>query len=144
MIIDARDLSQWMIRLAENGVTGRFNAVGPTMSMARLLYGIRAVTTAPTTFTWVPADFLAQHEVRPWADMPCWVPPGPDTAGFARFDVHRALEAGLTIRPLADTARDTLEWHFQRDEERQENLRAGIAPEREAEVLEAWHARETG
>lgn len=144
MHIDARDLSHWMIRLAENGVTGTFNAVGDPMSMAEMLYGIKAVTEAPASFTWVPADFLAQHEVRPWADMPCWVPPTGPTAGFGLFENQRAVDAGLTFRPLAETARDTLEWHFTRDEERRENLRAGISAEREAEVLQAWHARETG
>lgn len=138
-IIDARDLAAWMIRLAENDTAGTFNAVQPSRPFAELLYGIRAVTTEPATFTWVDGDFLAAQEVRAWADMPVWVPPDGDSAGFARFDVHRAVEAGLTFRPLAETARDTLEWHFTRPEQEQEALRAGLSPEREAEVLAAWH-----
>lgn len=142
MHVDARDLARWMIRLAENTVTGTFNAVGDPMPMAEMLYGIKAVTEAPASFTWVPADFLAEHEVQPWSDMPCWVPPTGATAGFGLFENRRAVEAGLTFRPLAETARDTLEWHFTRPEERRNELRAGIAAEREAEVLEAWHARE--
>lgn len=143
-IVDARDLAAWMIRLAENDTAGTFNAVQPPRPFAELLYGIRAVTTEPATFTWVDADFLAEMEVRPWADMPVWVPPEGDSAGFARFDVHRALEAGLTFRPLAETARDTLEWHFTRPSEERETLRAGLSPEREAEVLGAWHERTSG
>lgn len=143
-IVDARDLAGWMIRLAENDTAGTFNAVQPPRPFAQLLYGIRAITTEPTTFTWVDADFLAEMEVRPWADMPVWVPPEGDTAGFARFDVHRAVEAGLTFRPLAETARDTLEWHFTRPSEEREALRAGLGPEREAEVLAAWHERTSG
>lgn len=143
-IVDARDLAAWMIRLAEDDTAGTFNAVQPPRPFAELLYGIRAVTTEPTTFTWVDADFLAEMEVRPWADLPVWVPPEGDTAGFARFDVHRAVEAGLTFRPLAETARDTLEWHFTRPSEEREALRAGLGPEREAEVLAAWHERTSG
>jgi 2'-hydroxyisoflavone reductase len=38
------------------------------------------------------------------------------------------------------TARDTLAYHKSRPAERQQNLTAGLKPEREAEVLAAWHA----
>ncbi|MCH7474621.1 MAG: hypothetical protein IIA27_08095 [Gemmatimonadetes bacterium] len=50
------------------------------------------------------------------------------------------LETGLTYRPLAVTARDTLNWHKTRPVERQATLRAGLAPEREVEILAEWHA----
>ncbi|NIP83244.1 MAG: NAD-dependent dehydratase, partial [Gemmatimonadetes bacterium] len=47
-----------------------------------LLYGIRAVTTAETTFTWVDdLDFLAEMRVRPYAEMPAWRPPTPGNEG---------------------------------------------------------------
>jgi 2'-hydroxyisoflavone reductase len=48
---------------------------------------------------------------------------------------------GLTFRPLADTARDTLAWFKAQPPERQK-LKAGLSAEREAEVLAAWHKRE--
>lgn len=141
-IIDARDLTEWMVRMAENGVTGVYNGLGPAMPrpMAELLYGIRAVTTAETTFTWVPAQFLGEHGVRPYSHMPVWMPPGPGREGFARFDITPEVEKGLTFRPLAETTRDTLEYHFARPPEERESLRAGLSPEREREVLAAWHA----
>jgi 2'-hydroxyisoflavone reductase len=41
---------------------------------------------------------------------------------------------------LAETARDTLAFHRSRPAERQAALTAGLKPEREAEVLAAWHA----
>jgi len=142
-IIDVRDLTEWMIRMAETGHTGVFNGVGPATPrpLAELLYGIRAVTTAETTFTWVNYDFLTEIGIRPYADMPVWMPPTEGRQGFARFDLTPEVEAGLTFRPLAVTARDTLEYHFSRPVERQEQFRAGITAEREAEVLAAWHAR---
>jgi 2'-hydroxyisoflavone reductase len=68
------------------------------------------------------------------------MPPNPGREGFARFDLTPEVERGLTYRPLAVTAKDTLDFHFSRDPERQANLRAGITAEREAEVLAAWHA----
>jgi 2'-hydroxyisoflavone reductase len=142
--IDVRDLCEWMIRMAENGTVGEYNGVGPAISRpwAEMLYGIRAVTTAETTFTWVPYDFLTEMEIRPYSHMPVWMPPIPGREGFARFDLTPEVESGLTFRPLAVTAKDTLDFHFSRPPERQAELRAGIPAEREAEVLAAWHARD--
>ena len=141
-IIDARDLTEWMVRMAENGISGVFNGVGPAIPrpMDQLLYGIRSVTTAETLFTWVPKEFLAEHGVRPYREMPVWMPPSPGREGFARFDLGPELEAGLTFRPLSVSAGDTLEFHFSRPVERRESLRAGLTAAREAEILMAWHA----
>jgi 2'-hydroxyisoflavone reductase len=52
--------------------------------------------------------------------------------------VERARAKGLTYRPLDQTARDTLAFHQSRPAEQQQTLRAGLKPEREAEVLAAW------
>lgn len=132
--IDARDLAEWTIRLVEQKTFGTFNALGPSspLSMAEMLYGIRAVTTADVRFTWVPADFLEKQKVRPWADMPVWIPPAGEMAGFARRSNRRAIASGLTFRPLAETARATLDAQPKRE------LKAGLKPEREAEVLAAF------
>jgi 2'-hydroxyisoflavone reductase len=142
-VIDARDLSEWMIRLVEQGVAGVYNAVGPRnpRSFAELLHGIKAVTTSEATLTWVDADFLAEHRVRPYVEMPVWMPARGARAGFARFDLSREIALGLTFRPLAVTAKDTLDYYHAQPPERRTALRAGITPEREAEVLAAWHAR---
>ena len=142
-IIDVRDFTDFTVRLAEDATMGEFNCVGPRTPrpMAELLYGIRAVTTTETSFTWVPRDFLAQHGVRPYAEMPVWRPPVDGNEGFARFDLTPEVEAGLTFRSLADTAAATLEYHYARPVERQQNFRAGLSAEREVEVLAAWHAR---
>jgi len=143
-VIDARDLTHFMIRLAENGTMDTFNATGHTRSMSELLIGIRAAEGADATFTWADAEFLAAHDVKPWSDMPVWVPDGQDTAGFARVDIGRALRAGLTFRPLAETVRDTLAWFREQPADRRAHLRSGLAPDREEEVLAAWHARGAG
>jgi 2'-hydroxyisoflavone reductase len=143
--IDARDLAEWTIRMAESRTLGTFNATGPDyeMSMAAMLYGIRAVTTKGAQLTFVPADFLASQKVEPWRDMPVWVPGSGDSAGFARISVSKALAAGLTYRSLASTASDTLTWWQTQPRGRQEKLRAGLTPEREREVLKAWRAKNT-
>lgn len=142
--IDVRDLAEFIIRIVEQGATGIYNATGPKspLTMAEMLYGIRAVTTSDVKWTWVPVDFLKEQKVAPWSDMPVWVPGTGASAGFARVDISKALAKGLTFRPLADTAEATLAWYKTLPAERQAALRAGIKPEREAEVLAAWHARD--
>ncbi len=138
--IDARDLAEWTIRMVESRTFGVFNAAGPNfeMSIQEMLLGIRAATTAGATLHWVPASFLEQQKVQPWSDMPVWVPGGPDTKGFSRRSNKRAVAAGLTFRPLAQTALDTLTWFKSLPEDRRAKLRAGIGAEREAQVLDAW------
>ncbi len=140
-IVDARDLTGWMIRMLEEGQTGTYNATGPIRpyQMAEMLYGIRAVTSADVTFTWVDADFLDEQGVRAWSDMPTWIPPRVGMEGFSTVDCSKAVAAGLTFRPLAETAKDTLDWYKTLPEDRQSNLRAGIDAGREREVLAAWH-----
>ncbi|XAL99115.1 NAD-dependent epimerase/dehydratase family protein [Phycisphaeraceae bacterium D3-23] len=140
--IDARDLARFQVKLAEDGATGTYNATGPNtaLSVAEMLYGIRAVTTSDVDFTWVDADFLAQHNVSPWGNLPVWVPPTDGMAGFGSISIQRAIDAGLRSRPLADVASDTLAWFKQLPEEHQ-RLRGTLTEQREQEVLAAWHAR---
>jgi 2'-hydroxyisoflavone reductase len=143
--IDARDLAEFMIRLAEQKVTGTFNAVGNVMPIGDVFNGIKTAIGSNATFTWVPADFLSANGVRGWRHMPMWLPPTGPTAGFLRRSNAKAVAAGLTFRPLSLTARDTLAWHKTRPEEEQkatlEGAVAGISPAREAEVLAAWKAK---
>ena len=145
--IDSRDLAEWTIRMAENRVFGTYQATGPAapLTIAEMLYGIKAVTTAGAQFTWVPADFLEQQKIRGWRDMTVWLPPTGDTAGFSRRNVAKAVGAGLTFRPLAVTAKDTLEWNRTRPEAERtaiaEGSVGGISAAREADVLAAWKAK---
>jgi len=144
--IDSRDLAEWTIRMAEMREMGTFNAIGPAkpMTIAEMLYGVKAVTTAGAQFTWVPWEFLQQQKVRPWRDMTVWQPPVGRTAGYQRRDASKAIAKGLTFRPVAVTAKDTLDWHKTRPEAEQlATLNGeinGLSMTREAEVLAAWKA----
>lgn len=140
--IDVRDLSQWMIRLAESHTAGVFNAVGPQVpiGIGGMLYGIKGVYANDARFTWVPQPFLTAQNVRSWVEMPVWAYPGVSTLAYCTSKIDRALGAGLTFRPLAETVRDGMAWYHSRPADQQEKLRAGITPEREKEVLAAWHA----
>jgi len=142
-IIDARDLSEWVIRCCEQKVYGVFNATGPAsrFTVRQMLEGTRGALGATATFTHVPSAFLAAQKVSPWSDLPVWVPPDKDTAGFTQRSIAKALAAGLTFRPFADTVKATMDFYQQQTEERKALLRAGLTAEREAAVLAAWKAR---
>ncbi len=143
--IDGRDLAEWVIRMVEQRETGIYNATGPekALGVGAMLEGIKTANKSKANFTWVNADFLEAQKVAPWSDMPVWVPPRGEEAGMGRISIQRALAKGLTFRPLAETARDTLAWFKSQPAERQVKLKAGLSPEREAEVLAAWHKQET-
>jgi 2'-hydroxyisoflavone reductase len=135
--IDARDLAEWTIRMAENREAGIYNATGPAkpLGIGGMLDGIKATLKSNATFTWVAEDFLTQQKVEPWSDMPVWT--GKDS-GLALAKIDRALSKGLTFRPLAETARDTLAWFKSLPQDRQAHLKAGLSAERQTEVLAAW------
>lgn len=136
--IDARDLAEWTIRMVESRETGTYNATGPAKPLGTgdMLGKVKAALSANANFTWANAEFLKEQKVQAWSDMPVWA---GDELGLARTKISGALRKTLTFRPLADTARDTLAWFKSQSQDRQSHLKAGLTPEREAEVLTAWH-----
>jgi 2'-hydroxyisoflavone reductase len=139
-IIDGRDLGEWMIRLAEAGTTGTFNAVGPdyTLAMDAMIHGCHAVTGGPLTLTHVPMAFIEEQQVG----LPIWVPrEGSEFSGYGRVSNAKAISAGLSFRPLATTVVDLLAWFRSLPADRQATLRAGVTREKESEMLKAWHAK---
>jgi len=145
-IIDARDLAEWTIRMAEARTLGTFNATGPEhpLLMKGMLTGIAAAIHADAKPIWVPTDFLESEKVEAWSDMPVWIPARGDTAGFAKRSIRKALGAGLTFRPLDTTAADTLAWFKQQPAERQAKLKSGLTSAREAEILAKWKSKSSG
>lgn len=138
-VIDVRDLATWLVTLAETRREGAFDGVGPAMPIADLLAETAAGVGASPSWTWVPADFLAAQAVEPWMgprSVPMWLP-RPEYDGMLAHDVVPSLEAGLDIRPLADTARDTLAWVRSTPEA----AVTGLTRDEEAEILAAWHGR---
>ena len=138
--IDARDLAEWTIRMAENRETGIYNATGPAkpIGVGEMLDGIKDAEKSNAKFTFAPLEFLKEQKVAAWSEMPVWA---GDELGLSRTNISRALGKGLTFRPLAETTRDTLAWFKSLPAERQAKMKAGLTPEREAEVLAAFHKK---
>lgn len=143
-LIDVRDLAQWTLSMAENETTGTFNAVGPDhlITMDHFLGSCKVISESDARFTWVDGNFLLNNEVAPWSDMPMWLPiEQPEFAGVFEVSGDKAFEAGLVIRPIEETIRDTLAWGKSRPSEYE--MKAGISRERERELLKLWKGRES-
>jgi nucleoside-diphosphate-sugar epimerase len=137
-VVDVRDLAAWIVTAAEQRTTGDYDGVGDLLGMADLLAAVAAGCGADPTLTWVPQDFLVEHGVEPWVGpdaVPLWLP-RPDYDGMTAHDPAPSYAAGLVVRPVADSARDTLAW----SRGNPDAARTGISREREAEVLAAWHS----
>jgi 2'-hydroxyisoflavone reductase len=128
--VDARDLAPWIVRLVDEGRTGVFNATNQGVSMGELL--------ADGRVTWVTDSFLLEQGVGEWMELPLWIA-DPEGVGMHHVDVSRAVAAGLAFRPVAETVRDTAAWAATREDGHEPE--AGLAPERERELLEAWRTR---
>lgn len=141
-LIDVRDLAEWVIRMVEAGQMGVYNATGPAepLTMGGILEACKRASNSNATFTWVDEAFLLAENVQPWSQVPLWIPETPEEDGFNAINIEKAVGAGLTFRPILETARDTLAWDSTRPagEERQ----AGLAADDEARLLRAWHQRQ--
>jgi len=140
-IVDVNDLGEWIVYCLEEDITGVYNAISPPgwLDMGGLLDACKRVSGSDANFTWIPADFLEEHEVEGWSEMTCWMPPGGEYAGFNQVNVERAHGKGLSDRPISETIRDTLDWWRCQPEERRAKLHAGLDSEKEQRVLAAWH-----
>jgi 2'-hydroxyisoflavone reductase len=139
--IDVRDLAEFDVRLLERGIPGIYNVAGPALeeyTMAEFLYGIRAVTSAPVSFTWVDDAFLQERRFR----YPLWFSQNSPARGACRVRSHRGVAAGLEFRPLAETALDTLEWFKSEPAEREWDYPLNV--ERDTRVLEEWRLNRGG
>jgi len=171
-IIDVRDLGEWIVTLLENKTMGTFDALGPqtgtpeSLTWGHTLAACKAAAKTDAEFVWVPADFCEEQKLSPGGDLPIWVPPEGDSAGFHQRNIAHAVAAGLKFRPIEKTCADTLAW-WKEEVPRRERLfkeaqedakakgkevpqarapmsqpRAGLSPERESDVLSAWKMKQ--
>ncbi|MBX3169448.1 MAG: NAD-dependent epimerase/dehydratase family protein [Candidatus Eremiobacteraeota bacterium] len=133
--IDARDLCIFALDALAAGREGVMNVAGDSTRFGTFFN----LLGPDLQVTWVPSEFLEKAGVRPWQDLPLWVPSDSDNAGFSRVDNSKAREAGLRTRAGTQTGADTLAW---RDQDKTP-LRAGLPAQREEAVLSAFKAHRT-
>ncbi len=142
--IDVRDLAEFIIQRIEKNDEGVYNVTGPKKpaTMGSLLVSCREAALSDATFVWVEEDFLLEHNVTPWKDLPLWIPSSdPAFTGFYNININKALKAGLSLRPIAKTVSDTLTWL--KTERGNEKLKVGMDIATETTLLMKYqHERE--
>ncbi|HEX7335223.1 MAG TPA: NAD-dependent epimerase/dehydratase family protein [Pyrinomonadaceae bacterium] len=139
--IDARDLAEWIVSMAEQKATGIYNAnrAPEKLTMQTVLEECKLASHSTAIFTWASEEFLLKENVSAWAEMPLWLPEdaAPHLKGFMFINCDKAIRSGLRFRPLSETTRDTLTW-YQTAGANQE-LKAGIGSDKEQALLRKWH-----
>ncbi|TNC06913.1 NAD-dependent epimerase/dehydratase family protein [Methylobacterium terricola] len=135
--IDGRDLAGWIVRAAERGLAGPFDAVAPACTRRAFLARCADALGSSCHPVWVDRAFLDRHGVGRESGPYALPLPLPDTIGDASRDVSATLAAGLTPRPLEETARDTLRWM-----EESGGPVTGLTRGEEAALLAAWRAEQ--
>jgi 2'-hydroxyisoflavone reductase len=136
-VIDARDLAEWTILAAEQQLTGIYNVTGPDypLSFGEVVETCQAVSESAATFTYLPESFLQKNDAE--NAFPLWA--GDGDAGIHTINSQKAIAAGLTFRPLAETVRDTLDYLDTLPADRE--WKVGLRHEQEAELLAKWRTQ---
>ena len=135
-VIDVRDLAAWIVSAAERQLTGVYDASGPTARLGDLVDGVVRAVGGEASLVWADEDFLLQRDVRHWSgprSLPLWLP--EEARGMTSHDVSAAFAAGLTTRPIGETALDTLTWLRQEEDA----PRTGLTRAEEQDLLDDWH-----
>jgi 2'-hydroxyisoflavone reductase len=137
--IDGRDLAEWMLSAAEQGLGGVYNTVSQPdhTTIGALLDAASAVTGGGAELVWVSPQVIADAGIAPWTELPIWVPPDGELAGLHAGDVTAAFAHGLRCRPVGATVADTWAWlQAEGDPPSLSDGSVGLAIERELEVLQ--------
>lgn len=119
--------------VADGRTTGVLNATGAEDGLAfgRMLDVCKTIADGDARFSWIGETYLLEKGVQAWGELPLWIPEADNGIFEVRND--KAIAAGLTFRPLADTVRDTLQWD--RTRWQCEPLTAGLSRDREQQLL---------
>lgn len=130
-VVDVRDLAAFLLRVIEDDLGGVFNVTAPMPpgSIAEVLHAGEAAAVSDLVVTVVDDAFLVDRQVG-MAELPLWAPPS-EYPHLMSADVSSAVAAGFTPRPLAEAATAALEAELVEG--------VGLPPERETELLQAWH-----
>ncbi len=132
--IDVRDLAKWIVHAAHARIIRKFDAIGPSYTRHEFLDQSMDALGSSCAFTWVDQEFMDRNDIRSGSGPRSLPLSMPDSIGDSTRDVSAALAAGLTLRPLSETARDTLLWTAVNGPV------TGLTIDEENISLNAWHA----
>ena len=127
--IDARDLAAFVLLALDAGASGAFNAAAPPgfTTMGGLVQACGDAAGVAPRLHWMADAELLDRGVRPWVDLPLWLPADAEHAAFMAVPADRVLAPGLAVRPLSVTVADTLAWWRGLPVERKASLLSGCS-----------------
>jgi 2'-hydroxyisoflavone reductase len=134
--VDARDLCPWMVTLLERDLPGIFNAAAPPVPWYGVLNALRPLSEGAVRFVRPPAAVIEEMKL----DFPLVEPTtsgGISARECTSFDGSKALQAGLSYRPLSQSGRATLEWWRAQTPERRAAARHWPTADQEKAILDA-------
>lgn len=133
-LINAKDLSEFIIQMIEKNANGIFNVTSKSfeLTFGKMLTEMKKTLKTKAEFVWVDEEFLTENKVAPWSEMPFYLPQSDETiCDFLTMNVDKSLKQGLKFRPLRETIDEVFNWRKKQDFE----MKAGISLERESELL---------
>lgn len=130
--IDVRDLAKWIVSMVEQQQTGVYNTTGIALSFEELLNRCAKTLNQNSSFTWVDEDFLIRHQVQDWTELPLWLSHQRHMPGFLNVNGEKAMQTGLTCRPLSETLSAIIDW------EKNRKVSIGLDRQKEQHLLKQW------
>ncbi|MBY0516803.1 MAG: NAD-dependent epimerase/dehydratase family protein [Bacteriovoracaceae bacterium] len=106
--VDARDIADWVVEIAEKKIAGIFNVSGRTQTLGDFLNKAQKLIGSPVHFKFVTEKFLKANDVGCWIELPLWVYQEMDT--FVQTNSDLAHSLGFKCRPIEETITDTAKW----------------------------------
>jgi 2'-hydroxyisoflavone reductase len=130
---DVRDIAKFSLDFGAAGTSGIFNAQGfeGPVTMQEWLHGCKIVLGATASFTWLPDQFLMENEVRPFVELPFWLPKEYNML----FDNKKGVAAGMKFRPIGESILEAVAWHREVRDESYQWGTYGMQIQREAALL---------
>ncbi|KAH8891121.1 putative NAD-dependent epimerase/dehydratase [Thozetella sp. PMI_491] len=110
--VDSRDLASFLIDGAERQLEGIFNVIGQERqtTMGELLETANEIIGKHAELVWKTPEEIMGAGIKPWDELPIWIPGGKEYEFVHNGDTSKAYAAGLRVRPIRDTLKDTWDW----------------------------------
>ena len=135
--IDVRDLAKWIVSMIERKETGFYNATGPAspLSFEELLKSCAEISNNALSITWINEDFLIEHEVQDWTELPLWLSYKRNMPGFFHVNTKKSHQCRAFLCPLKQTISSIIEWE---EHHKDPETQTGLDPKKEQEILKLW------
>jgi 2'-hydroxyisoflavone reductase len=150
-VIDVRDIANFGLDRIVAEDSGRYLTSGTpaNTTWGEYLGACVEATGGKAEPVWIDDDqFLLDHDVEIWTELPLWCPEQGDAAAVWKPSSAKAIAAGLRCRPVPESVRDTAAWLFAPGnldlafgDYRGMDEQPRLTPEKEAVLLAAWDAR---